>query len=344
MTTQLASWAQLRHDNLLYGKQSYTVGPVCEYPHTYVEPVPHFFRAMKLLAVVAREEFGELLDDGWMRNRILHYFRTLEEIMSKLGPIAQKQIDGIDTSPDEKAFLKEMLHESNVCGIEITGWYKDLYVTGEDGALEKDYVVADVHTSPFDQNGSPVGWVYHVGTGPLNLAVLTARLGDGNTYTFVGPVMSYYEHVSVNFKRLTDEEWVAMFEDEPALRPEFVESYMFDSGEFYYDHRNYVVSAEQADRTGMPESPGRIVLRQNYPNPFNSSTTIAFRIPDDLANNPVKLAVYDLQGRLVQTLVDEHMPAGNYTVRWEADAASGTYYYRLEVAGQSQTGQMTLVK
>ena len=344
MTTQLASWAQLRHDNLLYGKQSYTVGPVCEYPQTYVEPVPHFFRAMKLLAMVAGEEFGELLGDGWMRNRILHYFRTLEEIMDKLGPIAQKQLDGIDTSPDEKAFLKEMLHETDVCGVQITGWYKDLYFTGEDGALEKDYVVADVHTSPYDQSGSQIGWVYHVGTGPLNLAVLTARLGDGNTYAFVGPVMSYYEHVSVNFKRLTDEEWVAMFEDEPALRPEFVESYLFDSGEFYYDNRNHVVSADQEDRAGLSQSPGQIVLQQNYPNPFNSGTTITFRIPAELGNGPVKLAVYDLQGRLVQTLVDEHMPAGNYTVRWEANAASGTYYYRLEVAGQARTGQMTLVK
>ncbi len=344
MTTQLASWAQLRHDNLLYGKQSYSVGPVCEYPHSYVEPVPQFFRAMHLLAVNAQQSFEDILDDGWMRSRILNYFRNLERMMGKLGPIAQKQIDGIDTSPDEKAFLKEMLHESNVCGIQITGWYKDLYFTGEDGALEKDYVVADVHTSPFDEVGNRVGWVYHVGTGPLNLAILTARLGDGNTYAFVGPVMSYYEHVSVNFKRLTDEEWVGMFENEPALRPEFVNSYLFDSGEFYYDNRNHVVSADQEDRTGFSESAGEIVLRQNYPNPFNSGTTIAFRIPAELANSPVKLAVYDVQGRMVQTLIDQPMPAGNYTARWEANAASGTYYYRLEAAGQTKTGQMTLIK
>ena len=344
MTTQLASWAQLRHDNLLYGKQSYSGGPACEYPQTYVEPVPHFFRAMKQLATVAGQEFGELLDDGWMRNRILHYFRTLEGIVDKLGPIAQKQIDGVNTSPDEKAFLKEMLHESHECGIELTGWYKDLYYTGDEGALKKDYVVADVHTSPLNEVGSPVGWVYHVGTGPLNLAVLTAKLGDGNTYAFVGPVMSYYEHVSVNFKRLTDEEWVGMFEDEPALRPEFVDSYLFDSGEFYYDYRNYVVSADQTDRSALPGSPGEIELRQNYPNPFNSGTTIAFRIPSDLANSAVKLAVYDVQGRLVQTLIDQHMTAGNYTARWEANAASGTYYYRLEVGGKTRTGQMTLIK
>ncbi len=345
MTTQLASWAQLRHDNLLYGKQSYTGGPICEYPHSYVEPVPHFFRAVQLLAVEARKSFDSILDDSWRRTRITSYFKNLEDIVAKLAIIAQKQIDGIDTSQEEKAFLQEMLHESNVCGIQITGWYKDLYFTGEDGALEKDYVVADVHTSPYNEVGNVVGWVHHVGTGPLNLAVLSAKLGDGNTYAFVGPVMSFYEHVSVNFKRLTDEEWVSMFEDQPALRPEFVESYLFDSGEFYYDNRNYLVSAGQSDHSSaFTESPGEIELRQNYPNPFNSSTTIAFRIPSALSNSPVKLTVYDIQGRRVQTLVDEHMPAGNYTVRWEANAASGTYYYRLEVAGQTRSGQMTLVK
>ncbi len=344
MTTQLASWAQLRHDNLLYGKQSYSVGPVCEYPHTYVEPVPQFFRAMKLLSRVSQDKFGNLLDDGWMRNWILRYFRNLEEIMDKLGPIAQKHIDGVDTSQDEKAFLQEMLHESYDCGIEITGWYKDLYFTGDEGALEKDYVVADVHTSPFDEMGNQVGWVFHVGTGPLNLAVLAAELGDGNTYTFVGPVMSYYEHTSVNFKRLTDEEWVAMFEDRPAMRPEFTEAYLFDSGEYYYDHRGYVVSADPDDNQASANVPGSIELHQNYPNPFNSGTTIAFRIPEALAHSPVTLSVYNVQGQLVQTLLDQPMPAGNYTVRWEAHAASGTYYFRLEAGGQKKTGQMTLVK
>lgn len=345
MNTQLASWAQLRHDNLLYGKQSYTGGPVCEYPHSYVEPVPRFYRAMQLLAINAQESFADIMEEGWLRNYIINYFRNLEDIMGTLGTIAQKQLDGIDTSPDEKAFLKEMLHVSYECGIEITGWYKNLYFTGDEGALKQDYIVADVHTSPFDEIGNQVGWVYHVGTGPLNLAVLNATLGDGNTYAFVGPVMSFYEHVSIHFKRLTDEEWVLMFEDQPALRPEFTRSYLFDSGDFYYDHRGFVVSAEtqESGRTES-ESARSIVLQQNYPNPFNSGTNIAFQIPSEVTNEMVSLRVFDVQGRLVETLVERPLQAGNYTVRWEARAASGTYYYRLEVAGQVKTGQMTLIK
>jgi hypothetical protein len=95
MTTQLAAWAQLRHDNLLYGKQSYSGGPVCEYPHTYVEPVPQFFRAMKLLSRVSQDKFGDCSMTGGCETGSCAISGTLEEIMSKLGPIAQKQIDGV---------------------------------------------------------------------------------------------------------------------------------------------------------------------------------------------------------------------------------------------------------
>ena len=43
LQTQLASWAELRHDTVLYGKQSYSMGILCEYPEGYVEPYPEFF-------------------------------------------------------------------------------------------------------------------------------------------------------------------------------------------------------------------------------------------------------------------------------------------------------------
>ena len=342
MTTQLASWAQLRHDNLLYGKQSYTGGPVCSYPHSYVEPVPHFFQAIEDLAANAKESFNNIgAIEGWFKELLYRYFNTLGEIAGQLKIIAQKQIDGVEFNQDEKAFLQGMLHESFMCGIELTGWYKDLYFTGDVGALKQDYIVADVHTSPYDEFGNMVGWVMHVGTGPLNLAVLIAELSDGNQYAFVGPVMSYYEHVSVNFKRLTDEEWSASFEDEPSMRPEFVNTYLSASGTPYYDHRNYRITSVPGGET---ESPDRFELLQNHPNPFNAGTLIMFRIPAAMAHKQVKLSVYNVQGQLVETLVDRPMPAGNYSVRWDGNTASGTYFYRLQVDDQIKTGRMILLK
>ena len=50
MNSQLSSWTELRHDNLLYAKQSYTGGIICSYPYSYVEPVPEFFNSISVLA------------------------------------------------------------------------------------------------------------------------------------------------------------------------------------------------------------------------------------------------------------------------------------------------------
>ena len=343
MTTQLASWAELRHDNLLYAKQSYTGGPVCKFPYSYVEPVPKFFDAIQKLSVKAHGAFSEidLLSEGY-KGYYSNYFNRVAEIADTLGNIAQNQISGIENSDAENLFLREMLHEEFLgCVTEITGWYRDLYLTGEAGLLKEDFIVADVHTSPFDERGAFVGWVMHAGTGPVNLATLVTELPDGNTYTFVGPVMSYYEYVSTGFKRLTDEEWAASFETELGFRPEFVESYLSTSGEHYYDHRDFVITSTEGE---MPNIPQRIELTQNYPNPFNAGTVIGFRIPSVMANQQVLLQVFNIQGQLIETLIDRRMPSGNFTVRWNPTSASGTYFYRLKVAGEEHTNKMVFIK
>ncbi len=57
------------------------------------------------------------------------------------------------------------------------------------------------------------------------------------------------------------------------------------------------------------------------------------------------MKVYDLLGREVATLVNEHKPAGNYTVRWDATHfASGVYFYRLQAGNFSDTKKLLLLK
>ncbi|HUF08416.1 MAG TPA: T9SS type A sorting domain-containing protein [Rhodothermales bacterium] len=88
--------------------------------------------------------------------------------------------------------------------------------------------------------------------------------------------------------------------------------------------------------------PTAFTLEQNYPNPFNPSTQIAFTLTEP---GVATLKVYDSYGRLVRTLVDEHMVAGTYAASFHADGlASGNYFYHLEVNGQYLTGTMTLLK
>ncbi len=91
---------------------------------------------------------------------------------------------------------------------------------------------------------------------------------------------------------------------------------------------------------GAPES---FILNQNYPNPFTPSTTIEYHLSRP---GNVELSVYDMQGRLVRTLVDAPMQSGTHPVRWDADGiASGTYLFRLVVDGKAaRTQTATLVR
>jgi hypothetical protein len=350
MNTQLASWAQLRHDNLLYAKQSYTGGMICSFPESYVEPIPAFYRAVKTFASIAADKFNSIpFTNPGTKDVIVEYWKNLQGVVDTLETIAQKELAKTPLSGTDKNFLRRMLYLRGICGPEYDGWYYRLYYTGETGFAKEDLVIADVHTCPTDEAGNMVGWVMHAGTGPVNLAVVTTDVADGRTISFIGPVMSYYEHVSTNFKRLTDEEWKTMYAVAPSLRPPFVNLYLADSlGLSRGEGPSFVTSVEgQATAELLPSS---LVLRQNFPNPFNSSTIISFIIPDALTNSHAELAVYDVQGRLVKRLLSQKLPAGNYATRWDGTAnngmmtASGVYFYHLVVGNQRQIGKMSFVK
>jgi hypothetical protein len=93
--------------------------------------------------------------------------------------------------------------------------------------------------------------------------------------------------------------------------------------------------------------PRRHYLAANYPNPFNPSTTISFGLA---AEAHVQLTVYNILGRQVATLIDEHRPAGHYEYVWDGrdrrsrPVSSGVYLYRLEAGEFNQTRKMMLIK
>lgn len=91
---------------------------------------------------------------------------------------------------------------------------------------------------------------------------------------------------------------------------------------------------------GVPEKFG---LDQNYPNPFNPSTNINFSLPQ---TSRVTLAVYDMLGRRVATLLDnKQLNAANHSVKFDASAlASGMYIYRIEAGSFISTRKMMLIK
>jgi hypothetical protein len=91
-----------------------------------------------------------------------------------------------------------------------------------------------------------------------------------------------------------------------------------------------------------PAIPKEFALLQNYPNPFNPETNIEFHIA---AVGFVSLTVFDLLGRKVTTLVNDHLQPGNYMVKWDAShCSSGMYLYRLQSNGLVQTRSLLLLR
>jgi hypothetical protein len=88
--------------------------------------------------------------------------------------------------------------------------------------------------------------------------------------------------------------------------------------------------------------PGKFSLEQNYPNPFNPVTQIKFTVPK---SDFVRLAVFDLTGSLVETLVQENLSAGTYNIEWDGSRfSSGVYFYRLQSGNFAETRKMMLTK
>jgi len=90
-------------------------------------------------------------------------------------------------------------------------------------------------------------------------------------------------------------------------------------------------------------------LDQNYPNPFNRATVTRFALPEA---GRVELAVFNLAGQQVTTLVEGARKAGTYTIHWDGrddggrQLASGVYLYRLRTGDgkQVETRKLVLMK
>ena len=89
----------------------------------------------------------------------------------------------------------------------------------------------------------------------------------------------------------------------------------------------------------MPES---FSLDRAYPNPFNPVTTLSFALP---VTSNVLLEVYDINGRLINELINYNMDAGYHSVVWNADSqASGVYFVKMLAGDYVSSQKLMLIK
>ncbi|RMF56083.1 T9SS C-terminal target domain-containing protein [Candidatus Woesearchaeota archaeon] len=113
----------------------------------------------------------------------------------------------------------------------------------------------------------------------------------------------------------------------------------------FVDYRNWLPNPT----TGVPDiTPIPLFsVGQNYPNPFNPTTSINYTLQRE---GRVRIDVFDVAGRRIDTLVDGIMKAGQHIIEWDGkdkegrDVASGIYFYRVEFDGRPITKKMVLIK
>ncbi len=350
MNTQLASWTELRHDNILYAKQSYTGWITCSYPYGYVEPIPEFYKSLKTFADKTKEK---LLSLPIILPRAIVYLRFFSNIMDTLHAISVKELSGTELTNIEKSFLQRVLFERWGCYTDVDGWYPELLFDVPnllEGSDKRDYLVADFHTAPSDEFGNAVGYVKHSGTGPINLMIVTTELPGVGIVAFAGPVYSYYEYTTVNFQRLNDDEWKNTYISK-SVRPDWVNVYLADAnGSSRGEGGKLITSINSGNKPTENSLPENKIVASNYPNPFNPETTIHFNIPFSYSNNLAELTIYDIRGRVIRKLLKEELSAGSYFIKWNGKndngitVNSGIYFYNLRVGQKVINGKMNLIK
>ncbi len=218
LNTALASWTELRHDTLLYVKQSYTMaemGGIFEPPPVvgYVEPVPEFYARLLSLTKMTNQGFKSLIPQQELEKLMIEAgLDRFTEILSKLLDISKKELENKSLNDNEYNFIENFGSISEGLIGTVSG--------GEvDPEVLKTVLVADVHT---DGN---IEKVLEEGVGYIKTAVIAYKLPEGHILIGIGPTFSYYEFKQPMENRLTDEEWREILDSNPPPEPEWVKTF-----------------------------------------------------------------------------------------------------------------------
>jgi len=231
-------------------------------------------------------------------------------------------------------------------GADLPGWpqYRDgtgrssAAVADIDGDPELEIVVGcnDGKLYCYDPDGTIIaGWPIQTDAEIYGSPLVVDLDGDGDTEVIVGGMDTnvYVWDCDGTYADGEGVEWGCFLHD--SWRTQF---YGFDDP----------VGIETDEEFG---GFAKLILAQNVPNPFNPTTSVPFVVPLDAGGaRPVSLGIYSVDGRLVRVLVDGELEAGRYAAVWDgrddagAVVASGVYFCRLEVGGESAVRKMVLLK
>ncbi len=208
LTTALGSWAELRHDSILYAAQSYTALSA----HNgvgYVEPYPELYARLSSLISLMRDGLAA-------RNLLISDFeeRLLETITicDRLTVISIKELENEAFTQNDIDFLEDVGYDLCL----LVSFSDTIYQQWVDARYNRDALIADVHTDP------NTGTVLEVGTGNSNFIYAIVQNHLGELRVVKGGIYSYYEFVQPYQSRLSDEEWHEMLDTTNPSMPDWI--------------------------------------------------------------------------------------------------------------------------
>lgn len=218
LQTVLGSWTELRHDTILYAKQSYTMAskgmpPEPSLTYGYVEPYPEVYARLEEMMRDLRNNLITLdLDIEGISEKI----KEFEELLDKLKIISEKEIS--NTPLDNEEY--ELIWNIGSRLVSLKEFPSQILEKITSDTDEKMEIIVDVHT---DVN---TGQVLEEGVGtPFNIYVIIDSARGVRIYR--GAVFSYYEFKHPMEDRLTDEKWQEMGENrERPNQPDWVKSFV----------------------------------------------------------------------------------------------------------------------
>jgi hypothetical protein len=252
INTQLASWTQLRHDTVLYAKQSYAGMIGCDFPDGYVEPRVEFWQALADMAAraraaidtlptngVSRTQYWDDVPNSFLQARRKDCFDRFIAASTTLKNISIKELQKQPLTDDEKLFLKDIVEQTRTYNSGLrtySGWYARLFYRLGKSTFEPemydlsdkwDALVTDVHTDPRDEYTGDPGCVLHQAVGNVHMLFIAVDCGAQQPRMFAGPVLSHYEFEQPANIRKTDSEWKAQVKagDLPPS-PEWTQTYL----------------------------------------------------------------------------------------------------------------------
>jgi hypothetical protein len=237
LNTVLGSFAELKHDTILYAKQAYAeLGgapppPPPVPPRGYVEPVPEFYARLAALTEMTLDGLGQR---GLLVEQDEASLRRLDAMARSFQVMAEKELRGEPLTEEEYRTIRFYGGELEHLTIAAADTPDEGYGVGGQAMPEEEpqaAVIADVATDPWPQ------LVLELGVGRIDeLHAVVPLIEDDGSITLQvakGGVFSYYEFAWPMDDRLTDETWREMLaEGEAPPRPDWIASFYTQEGEY----------------------------------------------------------------------------------------------------------------